>query len=57
MRPYILAETNQGKGYKLVTATWFGNSGESTKEKEETYFKALTEKMGNLFVDLCKADI
>jgi len=37
--------------------TGVGNPHKATPEKGSLFFKAVTEKMGNLFYELCKADI
>lgn len=37
--------------------TGIGNPHFATKEKGEKFFNAIAEKMGNLFYDLCEADV
>ncbi len=44
--------------WSAITAdTGVGNPALSTKEKGEKFFQVVAEKIGNLFYDLCKADI
>jgi creatinine amidohydrolase len=48
---------SERKWSQISKDTGVGNPALATKEKGEKYFKALIEKMGNLFIDLCNADI
>lgn len=45
------------KWSKISEDTGVGNPHKSTKEKGERYFMDVTQKMGNLFYELCKADL
>lgn len=45
------------KWSQISEDTGVGNPMFATKEKGETYFEAVTKKIGNLFLELCKADI
>lgn len=45
------------KWSKISEDTGVGNPTLATKEKGEKYFKAVTEKMANLFYEISKADI
>ncbi len=45
------------KWSQISEDTGVGNPKFSSKEKGEKFFKDVTEKMGNLFLELCKADI
>ena len=42
---------------QITADTGIGNPAAATKEKGAKYFKAVTEKMAGLLVDLCNADI
>lgn len=44
------------KWSQISEDTGVGNPMHATKEKGEVYFKAVTEKLGNLFLALCEAD-
>lgn len=45
------------KWSQISEDTGVGNPLLATKEKGEIFFKAITEKMAELFLDICKADI
>ncbi|RLD77120.1 MAG: creatininase family protein [Bacteroidetes bacterium] len=45
------------KWSQISEDTGIGNPKSATKEKGEKYFNAVCEKIGNLFIDICKADI
>lgn len=45
------------KWSQISKDTGVGNPMYATKEKGERYFKAVTEKMGDFFLELCKADL
>jgi len=45
------------KWSEISEDTGVGDPALASKEKGENYFKAVTEKMANLFCELCKADI
>jgi creatinine amidohydrolase len=45
------------KWSKISEDTGVGNPAFATKEKGERYFKAVTQKMGDLFFELSKADV
>ncbi len=45
------------KWSQISKDTGVGDPALATKEKGEKFFKALTKKMSNLFIDLCNADI
>jgi creatinine amidohydrolase len=45
------------KWSKISEDTGVGNPALATKEKGERYFKAVTQKMGDLFFELSKADV
>jgi creatinine amidohydrolase len=45
------------KWSKISEDTGVGNPALATKEKGERYFKAVTQKMGELFFELSKADV
>jgi len=45
------------KWSQISEDTGTGNPIKATKEKGEKYFKAVTEKMGALFYEVCKADV
>ncbi len=45
------------KWSQISQDTGVGDPGSATKEKGERYFKAVTEKMADLFYDIWKADI
>lgn len=44
------------KWSQISEDTGVGNPNSATREKGEVYFNAVTEKIGNFFVDLCRAD-
>lgn len=44
------------KWSRISEDTGIGNPTSATKEKGEKYFKAVTEKIGSLFYELCKGD-
>lgn len=45
------------KWSQVSADTGIGNPRYATKEKGEAFFKAVSEKMGQLFLELCNADI
>ena len=45
------------KWSKISVDTGVGNPKAATKEKGGKYFKAVTEKMANLFYEISKADL
>ena len=45
------------KWSQISEDTGIGNPALATKEKGEKFFKALSEKMANLFIEICNADI
>ncbi len=45
------------KWSQVTEDTGIGNPKFATKEKGERYFKAITEKMATLFVDLAEVDV
>jgi creatinine amidohydrolase len=45
------------KWSSVTEDTGIGDPAKATKEKGERFFKAVTDKMAGLFVDLCQADL
>ena len=45
------------KWSEISEDTGVGNPHKATAEKGERFFKDLTKKIGDLFYDLCKADL
>jgi len=48
---------SERKWSQISEDTGIGNPALATKEKGEKFFKALSEKISNLFIEICNADI